>query len=125
MPNYLVLEFYLLLLLISVDGEGEEWNRFLHGSSVEDEGDNVGVSIFIDMTTWRLLFPDGSIKAEMMSPPWNNFLRSLLRFVVVRFGHDEGLGRIIFRLVFLTLRWQKEEEGRHQKEEVPYSSVAE
>jgi hypothetical protein len=47
------------------------------------------------------------------------FLRSLLRFVVVRFGHDEGLGRIIFRSVFLTLRWQKEEEGRHQKEEVP------
>jgi hypothetical protein len=94
MPNYLVLEFYLLLLLISVDGEGEWWNRFLHGGSVEDEGDNVGVSIFIDMTTWRLLFSDGGIKAEMMSPPWNNFLRSLLRFVVVRFGHDEGLGRI-------------------------------
>jgi hypothetical protein len=55
-------------------------------------------------------------KVEMMSPPWNNFLRSLLRFVVVRFGHDERLGRIIFRSVFLTLRWQKEEEGRHRKE---------
>jgi hypothetical protein len=48
MPNYLVLEFYLL---ISIDGEGEGWNRFLHGGSVEDEGDNIGVSIFIDMTT--------------------------------------------------------------------------
>jgi hypothetical protein len=69
------------------------------------------------MTTWRLLFPDGGINAEMMSPPWNNFLRSLLRFVVVISGHDEGLGRIIFRLVFPTLRWQKE-EGRHEKEEV-------
>jgi hypothetical protein len=54
MLNYLVLEFYLL---ISVDGEGEGWNRFLHDGSVEDEGDNVGVSIFIDMMTWRLLFP--------------------------------------------------------------------
>jgi hypothetical protein len=78
MPNFLVLEFYLLLLLISVDGEWEWWNRLLHGGSVEDEGDNVGVNIFIDMTTWRLLFPDGGIKAEMMSPPWNSFLRSLL-----------------------------------------------
>jgi hypothetical protein len=45
----------------------------------------------------------------MMSPPCNNFLRSLLQFVMVRFGHNEGIGRIIFRLVFLTLRWQKEE----------------
>jgi hypothetical protein len=51
------------------------------------------------------LFPDGGIKAEMMSPPWNNFLRSLLHFTVVRSGHDEGLGRITFRSVFLPLRW--------------------
>jgi hypothetical protein len=36
---------------------------------------------------------------------------------MVRSGHDEGLGRISFRSVFLILRWQKE-EGRHQKEEV-------
>jgi hypothetical protein len=97
------LEFYLILLLLSGDGEGEGWNRLLHDGSVEDEGDNFDVSIFIDMTTWRLLFPDGGIKAEMMSLPWNNFLRSLLRFVVVRSGYDEGLGRIIFRSVFLTL----------------------
>jgi hypothetical protein len=88
MPNFLVLEFYLLLLL-SNDGEGEWWNYLLHGGSVEDEGDNFGVGIFIDITTWRLLFSDGGIKAEMMSPPWNNFLRSLLRFVVVRSGHDK------------------------------------
>jgi hypothetical protein len=27
--------------------------------------------------------------------------------------------RIIFRSVFLTLRWQKQEEEGHQKEEVP------
>jgi hypothetical protein len=70
------------------------------------------------MTTWRLLFSDDGIMVEMMSPPWNNFPRSLLRFVVVRSGYDEELGRIIFRLVFFTLQWQKEEEGRHQKEEV-------
>jgi hypothetical protein len=51
MPNFLVLEFYLLLVVLSSDGEGEGWNRLLHGGSVEDEGDNFGVSIFFDMTT--------------------------------------------------------------------------
>jgi hypothetical protein len=40
-----------------------------HGGSIEDRDGNFGVSIFIDMTTWRLLFPDGGIKSEMMSPP--------------------------------------------------------
>jgi hypothetical protein len=82
MLNFLVLEFYVLLLL-SGDGEGEMWNRLLHSGSVEDKDDNFGVSIFIGMTTWRLLFPDGGIKAETMSPLWNNFLQSLLRFIVV------------------------------------------
>jgi hypothetical protein len=52
MSIFLVLEFYLLF----GDGEGKGWNRLLHGGSVEDEGDNVDVSIFIDMTTWRLCF---------------------------------------------------------------------
>ena len=52
-----------------------------------------------------------------MSPSWNIFLWSLLHFVVVRSDHNEGLGRIGFRTVFLILRWQKE-EGKHKKEEV-------
>ena len=106
-----------LLLHLSGDGERAGWNRFLRGGSVEDEGDNYGISILTNMT-WRLLFSDSDIKAEMVSPPWNNFVRSLLCFVVVRSRHDEWLGRISFRSVFLILRWQKEEEGRHQKEEV-------
>ncbi|KAG2617469.1 hypothetical protein PVAP13_3NG181301 [Panicum virgatum] len=55
----------------------------------------------------------------MMSPSWNNFLRSLLLFVVVRSSHNEGLGRIFFKSIFLILRWQKEEKERHQKEEDP------
>ena len=113
MSNFFVLEFYLLL---SGDGEGERWNCLLHGGSVEDEGDNYGVSNFTGMMTWRPFFPDDDIKAEMMSPPWNNFLRSLLCFIVVRSGHNERLERISFILVFLILRWQKEEEGRRQKE---------
>ena len=95
MPSFLVLGIYLLLLL-SGDGERAGWNRFLHGGSVEDGGDNYGVSILTGMTTWRLLFPNGGIKAEMVLPSWNNFLRSILHLVVVRSGHDEGLDRIIF-----------------------------
>ena len=67
MLSFLVLGIYFLLLFD--DGERAGWNRFLHASSVEDEGDNFSVSIFIDMATWRFLFPDGGIKAEMMSPP--------------------------------------------------------
>ena len=55
MPTFLVLRIYLLLF--SGDGERAEWNRFLHGGSVEDEGDNYGVNSFIGMTTWRPFFP--------------------------------------------------------------------
>ena len=116
MPNFLVWEIYFLLLL-SGDGERVGWNRFLHDGSTEDEGDNYDISNFIGMTTWRLFFPDDDIKAETMSPLWNNFLRSLLHFVVFRSGHDEGLGKKSFRPVFLILRWQKEEERKHKKEE--------
>jgi len=71
MPNFLVFVVYFLL---SGDGEGEGWNCVLHGGSAEDEGDNFGVDIFIDMTIWRFLFPNSTIKEEMMSPSWNNFL---------------------------------------------------
>jgi hypothetical protein len=104
----------ICLLLLSGDGERAGWNRFLHG-------DNYSVSILTGIMTWRLLFLGGDIKAEMVLPPWNNFLRSLLRFIVVRSGHDEGSRRISFTSIFLILRWYKEEEeeeGRHHKEEV-------
>jgi hypothetical protein len=122
MPSFLVLGIYLLL---SADAEGEGWDHFLHGGSVKDEGDNYGVSNFTGTMTWRPFFPNGDIKAEMMLPPWNNFLRSRLRFAMVRSGHDEGLGRIIFRPIFLILRCQKEEEGKHKKEEVSQVRVQE
>jgi hypothetical protein len=84
MPSSLVLEIYFPLLLLSGEGEGTGWDCFLYGGSIEDEGGNYDVSIFTGMTTWRLLFPDSDIKAEMVSPPWNNFLWSLLHFIVVR-----------------------------------------
>jgi hypothetical protein len=114
MPNLLVLRIYFLLLLSS-DGEGKGWNCILYGGFVEDEDDNYGVSNFTGSTTWRSFFPDGATKVEMMSPSWNNFLRSLLRFVMVKSGHDERLGIIIFRSVFLILRWQKKMKENTRK----------
>jgi hypothetical protein len=112
MPNFLILGIYLLL---SGDGKGAGWNCFLRGAFVEDKADNYGVSNFTGMTIWRLFFPDGDIKTEMMSSPWNNFVRSLLRFVVVIFVHDERLGIISFRPVFLILRWQKTRKRKTQE----------
>ena len=87
MSSLLVLENYFLLLL-SGDGKGAGWIRLLHGGFVEDEGDT-DVNNFINLTTWRFGFLGGDIKVEMMPPSWNNFLRSLLRFVVVRSDHNE------------------------------------
>jgi hypothetical protein len=42
---------------------------FLYGGSIEDTGNNYGINILTGLTAWRLLFPDGDIKAEMVSPP--------------------------------------------------------
>jgi hypothetical protein len=77
MPSFLVLVIYLVLFL-SGDGERAGWNRFLRGSYVEEEGDNYGINNF----TGGPFFPDDDIKAEMISPPWNNFLRSLSLFLL-------------------------------------------
>ena len=57
MPNFMIPEIYLLLLL-SGDGEGVGWNRFLYDDSIEDEGDNYDISNFTGMKAWRLFFPD-------------------------------------------------------------------
>jgi hypothetical protein len=110
MPSFLVLEIYLFLLLAG-DGERTGWINFLHSSSVEYESNNYGVNNFVSMTTWRLSFLNGDIKKD---PPRNNFLRTLLRFVVVRSDHDEALRRISFRSVFLILRWQKKKKKKTQ-----------
>jgi hypothetical protein len=64
MLSILFLGIYFLLL--SGDGERTGWNRFFHAGSVEDDGDNYGVSILTGTMTWRLLFPNSDIKAEMV-----------------------------------------------------------
>ena len=67
----------------------------------------------------------------MVPSSWNNFLRPLFHFVVVRSNHSERLVRISLSLelmsfslgsdilgsVSLLHRWQKEEEERRKKEE--------
>ena len=67
----------------------------------------------------------------MMSSLWNNFLRPLLCFIVVRSNHGEGFVRISLspelmsislgsdRLTSVSLlhRWQKDEEERRKKKE--------
>ena len=53
----------------SANSERVGWNRFLHDGSIEDAGNNYDVSILTGLTTWRLLFPDDDIKAEMVSLP--------------------------------------------------------
>ena len=80
--SFLVFGSCLVLLLLS-DGEGVGWIGFLHSDSDEDDGDNYGVSNLLGMMAWRLRFPNDDIKAEMMLPSCNNFLRTLLHFVVV------------------------------------------
>ena len=66
----------------------------LHGSSDERGGAIYDVCNFLGVTTWRIRFSDGGIEAEMVPSSWNNFLRPLLRFVVVRSNHGERLVRI-------------------------------
>jgi hypothetical protein len=72
--DFLILVVYLLQSSFVLSGDDEGWNCLLHCGSAEDEGDNFGVIIFIDMMTWRLLYPDGGIKKHIMLPLWNNFL---------------------------------------------------
>jgi hypothetical protein len=56
--------------------------------------DKGGGNFFSAMTSWRIMFPDADIEAEMVSSLWNKFLRPLLYFVVVRSNHGEWLMRI-------------------------------
>jgi hypothetical protein len=116
----------VICLLLSGDGKEVVWIWFLRGDSDEDEGDNYGICNFLSMMTWRIRFSDGDIiKAEMVLLPWNNFLWSFLRFVVVRSNYDEGIVRISlllkpingielrrFRLVFLILRGRRKTQER-------------
>ena len=96
----------------------------LHGGSEEGGGGIYSVGNLLRATTWRIRFPDGVIEVGMVPSSWNNFLRPLLRFVVVRSNHGERLVRISLspKLMSISLgsdrlksvsflhRWQKEEE---------------
>jgi hypothetical protein len=68
MLSFLVLGIYFLLLL-SGDGVRARWNCFLHGGSIEDAGNNYGISILTGLMVRRILFLDGDIKVEMVLLP--------------------------------------------------------
>nr|TKW40878.1 hypothetical protein SEVIR_1G275400v2 [Setaria viridis] len=55
------------------------------------------------MTTWRIRFSYGDIEVGVVLLSWNNFLRPLLRFVMVRSNHDERLVRIILLLELMLI----------------------
>ena len=92
MPRFVVWE--ICFLLLSVNGEEIGWFGSLHGGSDEGGGGIYNVGNLLEATTWRIRFPDGVIEAGMVLSSWNNFLRPLLRFAVVRSNHGEGLVRI-------------------------------
>ena len=129
MPRFVVWEICFLLL----SGNGEEigWLGSLHSGSDEGGGGIYSIGNLFGATTWRIRFPDGVIEVGMVPSSWNNFLRPLLRFAVVRSNHGEGLVRISLSSKLMSIsfgsdrlgsvsllhRLQKEEEERHKKEE--------
>jgi hypothetical protein len=127
MPSFLVLG--ICFLLFSNNGEEEGWIWSLHSGFNEDDDGSNDISNFLRMTTWRIRFLNGDIKARMMLPSWNKFLRSLPRFVVVRSDHNEGLVRINlplksisigfelgrFRLFFLLFSGRRMKEDSRKK----------
>ena len=58
---------------------------------------------FLGATTWGIRFPDGVIETGMVPSLWNNFLRTLLYFVVVRSNHGERLVRISLFLELMSV----------------------
>ena len=66
----------------------------LHGSSDEEGGGIYSVGNLLGATVWKIKFPNGVIETGMVPSSWNNFLRPLLRFAVVRSNHGEELVRI-------------------------------
>jgi hypothetical protein len=55
----------------------------------------------------KTFLSDGDIKAKMMLLSWNNFLISLIYFVVVKYDYDEGPRRISFTSLFVAERKRK------------------
>ena len=129
MPRFVVWEI-CSLLLISGNGEEIRWLGSLNGGSDEGGGGIYSVGNLLGATTWKIKFPNGVIETGMVPSSWNNFLRPLLRFAVVRSNHGEWLVRINLssklmsislesdrlRSVSLLHRWQKEEEEKRKKE---------
>ena len=116
MSGFLVLGIYLLLL--SDDGEGQGGIVFSMMALLKMRVKTTASAI---SSAWQ--HRDFSFQTTTSRRRWcrrHGIIFSGLFSVLLwlDLATMKGLGRIIFRSVFLILRWQKQEGGRHQKEEV-------
>jgi hypothetical protein len=101
MSHFIVLE--ICFLLLSDNDEEIGWLGSLHDGSDEGCGDIYAVGTLVEVTTWRISFPDGDIVLGMVPSSSNNFLWSLLYFIVVRSNHGERLVRISLSLNLMSI----------------------
>lgn len=89
--------------LLSVNGDEIGLIGSLHdgfnGGGIYDASNLLGAS------AWKFRFPDGDTEAEIVPSSWNDFLRLLFRFVVIRSNHDERLVRLnmFFKVMAISL----------------------
>lgn len=82
-------------LFVSANDEEVGFGLSMATPIYKDDGDTYGVSNFLGTKASIIRFLGGGIEAGMMLSLWNNFLQSLLRFVVVRSNNNESIRRII------------------------------
>lgn len=83
MLRYLILKIWFLLFLFDY-GHEVGWIWDFHGGFDEDDGNNDDINKFLRMVTWRIRFLVDGIKMGKMPSSSNNFLRSLLCFIIFR-----------------------------------------
>jgi hypothetical protein len=99
---------------------GSSW-RIL-GLGFDERGGGIyDVNNFHGAMTWRIRFSDGDTEAGMVSSSWNNFLRSLLSFVIVRSNNSERLVRISMS----SIKWCRSVLDHKEWDGLSYPSMVE